>query len=92
MGVSPVLMELPPEPPGLDSLDHLFYESQLRHVSAKDDQRELRDKECVVCGLVQNQWDYYQLPCLHYAWGTPHNPLKKMELRGLWGSPPVLGV
>ena len=40
-------MELPAEPPGLDSLDYFEYESQLRHVCAKDDPFELIDKECV---------------------------------------------
>ena len=23
--------------------------------------------ECVVCGEIQNQWECYQLPCLHYG-------------------------
>ncbi len=62
-------MELPPEPnykPNLQS-DHDYIALSLRHLNSNTCQQELINKECVVCGFVQNQWDYYQLPCLHYA-------------------------
>ena len=29
--------------------------------------KESTDQQCVVCGEIQNQWDCYQLPCLHYG-------------------------
>ena len=28
---------------------------------------ETHDKECVVCGLIQNEWEHYQYPCGHYG-------------------------
>lgn len=62
-------MELPPEPncqPAFQS-NHDLIAMSLRHVDSKTCQQELIDKECVVCGFIQNEWDYYQLPCLHYA-------------------------
>ncbi len=40
---------------------------QLRHINREKYGHEIIDRECVVCGLIQNEWDYYQLHCLHYA-------------------------
>ncbi len=52
----------------LKSSDDSFeIEKQLRSVSSQTCQKELVDKECVVCGFIQTQWNHYQLPCLHYA-------------------------
>src|ERR1043166_6061429 len=45
-----------------DAIEKLIY-SMTHVVSLKDS----KDKECVVCGEIQNQWECYQLPCQHYG-------------------------
>lgn len=42
-------------------------EMTLRHLYPRLNGSELVNKECVVCGLIQSEWDHYQLPCQHYA-------------------------
>ena len=55
-------MELSPEPkcpPGFKSCHDLLAFS-LRYLNSQINQQELQNKECVVCGLIETKWDYYQ--------------------------------
>lgn len=55
-------MELPYEDFGLE------FENEMRMMlRGKIPTDEIRDKECVVCGLIRNEWDHYQYPCGHYG-------------------------
>lgn len=62
-------MELPPEPkcPSHFKSCHDLLAFSLRYIGSNTNQQELLNKECVVCGLIENTWDHYQLPCQHYA-------------------------
>ena len=62
-------MELPAEPECNYDFKSCHDEiaQTLRHLNSETCKLELSDKECVVCGFKQSEWDHYQLPCLHYA-------------------------
>jgi hypothetical protein len=54
-------LELPFEDIDQEILDLIYY------LRTSIELEESKDKECVVCGEIQNQWYCYQLPCLHYG-------------------------
>ena len=50
-----------------ESFDNEYEIAKLCCLKSRIKLSDSKDKECVVCGDIQNNWEMYQLPCMHYG-------------------------